>query len=83
MGYKLEKGVYTVRCHHPGCPFHADVKIEVNIMGETAKDVEEEAKKVARDKGNTMHDAVYGTSHKLEKPLVQKSSGRIRPLGRS
>ncbi len=83
MGYKLEKGVYTVRCHHPGCPFHADVKIEVNIMGETVQDVEEEAKKVARDKGNTMHDAVYGTSHKLEKPLVQKSSGQIRPLGSS
>ncbi len=81
MGYKLEKGVYIVRCHHPGCPFHADIKIEVNIMGETVQDVEEEAKKIARDKGNTMHDAVYGTSHKLENPLVQKHSGRILPLG--
>ncbi len=80
MGFKLEKGVYNVRCHHPGCPFNADIKIEVNIMGVTARDVEEEAEKVARDKGSTMHDAVYGTSHKLEKPLVQKSSGRIRPL---
>ena len=80
MGFKLEKGVYNVRCRHPGCPFHADVKIDLNIMGETAKDVEEEAKKVARDKGNTMHDAVYGTSHKLENPLVQKSSGLIRAL---
>ena len=80
MGFKLDKGVYNVRCRHPGCPFHADVKIDLSIMGETAKDVEEEAKKVARDKGNTMHDAVYGTSHKLENPLVQKASGLIRAL---
>ncbi len=83
MGFKLEKGVYNVRCRHHGCPFHADVKIEVNIMGETARDVETEAKKVARDKGNTMHDAVYGTSHKLENPVVQKASGLIRPFGSS
>ncbi len=80
MAFKLEKGVYAVRCHHPGCPFHADIKIEVNLMGETVKDVEDEAKKVARDKGGTMHDAVYGTTHKLENPEIHKSSGRIQPL---
>ncbi len=80
MAFKMENGVYTVRCRHPGCPFHADIKIEVNIMGETAQDVEQEAMKVARDKGNTMHDAVYGTSHKLENPVMRKSSGLIREL---
>jgi hypothetical protein len=80
MAFKLEKGVYLVRCRHPGCPFHADIKIELNLMGTTAEDVEEEAVRVARDKGNTMHDAVYGTSHQLENPEVHKSSGRIRPL---
>jgi hypothetical protein len=80
MAFKMENGVYTVRCRHHGCPFHADIKIELNIMGETAQDVEEEAKKVARDKGNTMHDAVYGTSHKLENPVMRKSSGLIREL---
>ncbi len=80
MAFKMENAVYLVRCRHPGCPFHADIKIEVNIMGETARDVEQEAMKVARDKGNTMHDAVYGTSHKLENPVMRKSSGLIREL---
>lgn len=80
MPFRLENGVYTIRCRHPGCPFHADIKIEVNIMGETAQDVEEEAKKVAWDKGNTMHDAVYGTNHKLDNPVMHKSSGQIRQL---
>jgi len=80
MAFKLVKGVYNVRCHRPGCPFHADITLEHNIMGVTADDVEEEAKKLARDKANTMHDAVYGTTHKLESPEVRRTSGHIRPL---
>ena len=80
MAFKLANAVYLVRCHHPGCPFHADIKLEQIIMGVTAEDVEEEARKLARDKGNTMHDAVYGTTHKLEKPEIHKTSGLIRPL---
>lgn len=80
MAFKLVKGVYLVRCHQPGCPFHGEIKLEANLMGQTQEDVEEEAKKLARDKGNTMHDAVYGTTHKLVNPEVRRLSGRIQPI---
>jgi hypothetical protein len=49
MPYKLKNGIYAVRCRYPRCTFHSQFEIKQNIMGMTEKDVEIEAKRIARD----------------------------------
>ena len=81
MAFKLKNGVFAVRCRHPGCPFDTRITIETNLMGATEKDVELEAVKIAKDMATTKHDAVYGTSHYLEKPAIHKVAGTYEPFG--
>ena len=81
MGYRLKNGVFSVRCRHPGCPFNTQIKIESILMGATEKDVELEATKIARDMATTKHDAVYGTNHYLENPVIHKVAGKYEPFG--
>ena len=50
-------------------------------MGATEKDVELEATKIARDMATTKHDAVYGTNHYLENPVIHKVAGNYEPFG--
>ncbi|MBN2449349.1 MAG: hypothetical protein JXR77_03105, partial [Lentisphaeria bacterium] len=81
MAYKLVKGVYSVRCRHPGCPFHVQIKIDSNLMGMTQADVELEAHKLAKDMAFTQHDAVYGVKHPLEDPDIHRVGGTFRRIG--
>jgi hypothetical protein len=81
MAYKLVKGVYAVRCRHPGCPFHVQIKIESNLMGVTEADVELEARKLAKDMAFTQHDAVYGTRHPLKEPEIRRVGGSFQKIG--
>ncbi|UCF98050.1 MAG: hypothetical protein JSV89_00590 [Spirochaetaceae bacterium] len=81
MAFRLKNGVFAVRCRHPRCPFNTQIKIETNIMGATEKDVELEATKIARDMATTKHDAVYGTNHYLENPVIRKAAGNYEPFG--
>ena len=81
MAYRLKNGVFSVRCRHSGCPFNTQLKIETNLMGATEQDIGLEAKKIARDMATTKHDAVYGTSHYLEKPHIHKAAGTYEPFG--
>jgi hypothetical protein len=72
MPYRLKNGIYAVRCRYPQCPFHSQVEIQSNLVGVTQKDVEAEARKLARDMGLLKHDAVYGTRHALRNPEIRK-----------
>ena len=81
MAYKLQNGVFSVRCRHPGCSFDTQIKIETNLVGATEKDVEVEAIKIARDMANTKHHAVYGTRHPLENPVIRRIGGHYEPYG--
>ena len=81
MAYRLKNGVFSVRCRHQGCPFNTQIKIESNLMGATEKDVEFEAFKIARDMATTKHDAVYGSNHYLDDPVIRKTGGTYEPFG--
>ncbi len=81
MPYRLNKGVYAVRCRYPGCPFNDRIEIEPTIMGVTESDVELEARKTARDAALVKHDSIYGRRHGLENPEVRRISGACVPVG--
>jgi hypothetical protein len=81
MPYRLKNGIYSVRCRYPRCPFHSQFEIEQNIMGMTEKDVELEAKKLARDMALIKHDAIHGTRHALRNPEIRKVSGAYELVG--
>jgi hypothetical protein len=81
MPYRLNKGVYAVRCRHSHCPFHDRIDIEQNIMGVTEDDVRSEALKNARDKAVVKHDSIYGRHHGLENPEIHMISGSVQAVG--
>jgi CRP-like cAMP-binding protein len=81
MPFRLNKGVYSVRCRYPGCPFNDQIEIEQNIMGVTEADVELEARKTARDAALVKHDSIYGRRHVLQNPEVRRVSGSCQPVG--
>ncbi len=83
MPYKLNKGIYVVRCRYPGCPFNDQIEIEQNIMGVTESDVEIEARKTARDAALVKHDSIYGRRHVLTNPEVRRVSGSCQAVGSS
>jgi CRP-like cAMP-binding protein len=83
MPFKLNKGVYSVRCRYPGCPFNDQIEIEQNIMGVTESDVELEARKTARDAALVKHDSIYGRRHVLQNPEVRRVSGSCVSVGSS
>ena len=67
MPYKLNGGVYSVRCRHPYCGFNVRFDIDQNIMGVSEGDVEYEARRLARDMAMTKHEAIYGMKHMLHR----------------
>lgn len=81
MPYQLHNGVFSVRCRHPHCPFHVQMKIDQDIQGMTEADVDTEARKVARDMGMIAHDAIRARQHSLHNPEIRRSSGSIRLIG--
>ncbi len=81
MPYRLKGAIYTVRCRYPRCSFHHQFEVDHNIMGMTEKDVEDEARKIARDMGLIKHDAIYGTKHSLKNPDIRKISGSFQLIG--
>jgi len=81
MPYRLNKGVYSVRCRAPHCPFNAQVKIDQAIMGMTQSDVEVEALKIARDMAMVQHDSIRSRSHSLHKPEIRRVSGSYQLMG--
>lgn len=83
MPYRLNKGVYSVRCRFPGCPFNDQIEIEQTIMGVTESDVELEARKTARDAALVKHDSIYGRRHGLQNPEVRRVSGSCQAVGSS
>jgi hypothetical protein len=83
MPYRLKNGIFQIRCRYPGCSFNSQVTIEHKIMGMTEKDVELEAKNLARDIGRTKHDAIHGTRHALRNPDIRRVSGTYELIGAS
>ena len=81
MPYRLKNGIYAVRCRYPKCTFHSQFEIKQNIMGMTERDVEIEAKKIARDMALIKHDAIHATRHSLRNPEIRKVSGSIELIG--
>ncbi len=81
MPYRLNMGVYTVRCRHPHCPFNAQMKIDQAIMGMTESDVETEARKIARDMAMVQHDSIRGRQHSLHNPEIRRASGSCQLVG--
>jgi hypothetical protein len=81
MPYRLNKGVYSVRCRHPNCPFHARLEIGETIMGVTEADVKTEAVKMARDMARVRHDSIHGRHHQLTNPEIHMASGNIQLVG--
>lgn len=81
MPYRLNKGVYAVRCRHPRCTFNTQLEIDETIMGMTESDVEAEARKVARDMAHVRHDSLHGRNHELQKVEIRKVSGTIQLTG--
>ena len=81
MPYRLNKGVYSVRCRHPHCTFNAQTKIDQAIMGMTESDVETEALKIARDMAMVHHDSIHGRQHSLHNPEIRRSSGSCQLVG--
>jgi hypothetical protein len=81
MPYRLNKGVYSVRCRHPHCTFNAQLEIDNNIMGMTESDVELEARKVVRDMAQVKHDSLLGRQHSLQSPELHRTSGTIQLTG--
>jgi hypothetical protein len=82
MPFRLNKGVYVVRCRHARCPFNARLEIQENIMGMTESDVASEAWKVAKDMAHVKHDSLpYGRQHPLHNPDIRMVSGNIQLAG--
>jgi hypothetical protein len=81
MPYRLNKGIYSVRCRHPHCTFNAQLEIKENIMGMTESDVETEARKVARDMAQVKHDSLHGRHHSLVNPELRRASGTVQLTG--
>ena len=81
MPYRLNKGVFMVRCRQPGCPFNVHLEIADNIMGMTEADVDTEARKTARDMAQVRHDSLHGRHHQLHNPEVRMTSGTIQLTG--
>ena len=81
MPYRLNKGIYSVRCRHPHCTFNAQLEIEENIMGMTESDVETEARKVVRDMAQVKHDSLLGRQHSLQNPELHRTSGTVQLAG--
>ncbi|UCF96588.1 MAG: cyclic nucleotide-binding domain-containing protein [Spirochaetaceae bacterium] len=81
MPYRLKDGIYAVRCRYPRCTFHSQFEIKQNIMGMTEKDVEIEAKRIARDMSLIKHDAIHATRHTLRNPEIRKVSGSYELIG--
>jgi hypothetical protein len=81
MPYRLVKGIYSVRCRHPQCPFHDQIKVEHFISGLSEDDVRTEATKVARDAARVKHDSIFGRrNHSLQSPEVKMVSGTIQRI---
>ena len=81
MPYKLNGGVYSVRCRHPYCGFNVRFDIDQNIMGVSEKDAEYEAKRLARDMAITKHEAIYGMKHSLKHPEIRRVAGSFDLFG--
>ena len=82
MPFRLNKGIYVVRCRAARCPFNARFEIEENIMGMTESDVAIEARKLARNMAHVKHDSLpYGRSHPLHNPDIRMVSGSIQLTG--
>ena len=82
MAYRLNKGVFEVRCRHGHCPFNAQLEIKENLMGMTESDVQTEAWKMARDMAHIKHDSLHiGRGHALENPEIRMVSGTIQLTG--
>jgi len=81
MPYRLNKGVFDVRCRYPHCPFHDQLEIDQNIMGMTEGDVRSEALKMARDQAMVKHDSIYGRRHGLENPEIRMIGGSCQLVG--
>jgi hypothetical protein len=81
MPYRLNKGVYAVRCRHPHCTFKEQLEIGETIMGMTESDVESEAMKVARDMAHVKHDSLHGRTHSLQNAEIRMVSGSIQLSG--
>lgn len=82
MPYRLNKGVFEVRCRHSHCPFNAQLEIKDNIMGMMESDVQSEAWKMARDMAHIKHDSLHiGRGHPLENPEIRMISGTIQLTG--
>ena len=81
MPYKLKNGIYVVRCRYPRCTFHSQFEVKQNIMGMTQKDVEIEAKRIARDMALIKHDAIHAARHSLRNPEIRKVSGSYELIG--
>ncbi len=82
MPYRLNKGIFEVRCRHSGCPFTAQLEIRENLMGMTESDVQTEAWKVAKDMAHVKHDSLHiGRQHPLENADIRMISGTIQLTG--
>jgi hypothetical protein len=81
MPYRLNKGVYSARCRHTHCTFNVHMKIDEAIMGMTESDVENEARKVARDMAMVQHDSIHGRLHSLQNPEIRRVSGSCQLVG--
>jgi hypothetical protein len=81
MPYKLNGGVYSVRCRHPYCGFNVRFDIDQNIMGVSEGDVEYEARRLARDMAMTKHEAIYGMKHSLKHPEIRRVTGSFDLIG--
>lgn len=81
MAYRLYKGEFRVKCGIARCPFNAEFDITQKIAGVTERDVENEAKRIARDMASIKHDAMYGRLHRLTRPAIRMVSGAIKQFG--
>jgi uncharacterized small protein (DUF1192 family) len=81
MAYVLRDGLFQVKCRQTGCPFKSEFKITQTIMGETDRDCEIEATKIAQNMAAIKHDAIYGRTHMLHDPIVRKVGGAYVGFG--
>jgi hypothetical protein len=57
------------------------MKIDQAIMGMTESDVENEARKIARDMAMVQHDSIRGRQHSLHNPEIRRASGSCQLVG--
>ena len=81
MPYRLNKGIYSIRCRHTHCTFNVQLEIKENIMGMTESDVETEARKVVRDMAQVKHDSLHGRQHTLQNLEMRRASGTVQLTG--